>query len=1110
MSNTILLLDEDNENRKRVKLFLEEYSCTVYEASDVKIATEFFFTHEIDMIVSSVKLGWDFCPIVRESTSTRPIIILAKENSNYERVHSKILRADACVLYQENQQFIEHLSDVAEFVEKKMHREKRQISMAGNLADIPFIENLQNLLHYSKTGCIKIQNGALHGKVFFEEGKCVHAEIDPHYSGVHALYNILYWQNGKFQFLEGELSSEQTINQDTTGILLEWTRLDDEINRLFLKSGAFTKEQIFLIRDCIFSGRVSETTMHEVIKETIKENKTFLDILQEIDVFSAEEISFFCKRVSTINRKKTLRAVAKHDHLVEKLVNDYSEDELQLQDFVLQRLISSLSLLSMKQINECIRVKNANERKSLCDVILDKGYLRGSTIKKLEHFQDEEGDSLLFDYNILQKIGEGEKSIVYKAKRKSDDKDVAIKIFIPGIEESGRNVLRFIQEAKTSSRLNHKYIVPAIDFGIIYELYYTVQEYAIGDSLNHTFTQSGALPEKTLLLILRQLKEGLRYLWQEHKIVHRDLTPRNIIFDGKNIKICDFGLVKKINDTKSKELSPLTGTGMFIGTPGYMAPEILTSKDITFRVDLYALGMTLYVLSTGKAHVASTLARTQRISMAPYQTFQLEPPKSRRPELSTAFSHFVMKLLDPIPLRRCKSLDEFESDIDRVLVGKNPKRLPQSNRKKTIAIAVIFTFLISIIISFYIANQKKIQKIKLDIILEEKTAKEHLTSGNLAKANHHLLKMINYCVLLSEEQASECREKVFEQWLSHADKYNKDDNVKSWENAKICYDYANVIRSTPTVLKRRKEITQRITRKLEKIRQEQAFAKFSFSINRIWLSSAQNKKNTTFLTGQKVWLFAEITVDNYLPEYELFFHYGLSSQKQNRILKLNIPTRKTFVIKQMLLQSSDPVNDKVYAELACDKRLKKIEPIILSIKHPVAKGTVWGKPRSLFAKHYQSRLAKWKKNSGVWAPDEESLGIFALGSGEITRSIKYKKAWRIYGKIKGNKKNKEICIQLSLLNSKKVTLSFQPIAGSYLVMAFEPVGKKRKVFKSKMIKMAGTFDYVIENYIHFVRIKVQNQKLCDIPVTNKIKQLMLCVKKSQSTYFAKLIWQGAK
>jgi len=200
-------------------------------------------------------------------------------------------------------------------------------------------------------------------------------------------------------------------------------------------------------------------------------------------------------------------------------------------------------------------------------------------------------------YKVLDPIAEGAMGVVYRAERVKLGRIVAIKVLhdhMPN-ELSGRK--RFEIEAMAMAKLEHPHCAAVLDVGVHEDKPFVVMDFVSGQNLKELIA-AGPVAVPRAVEIVRQTLSGLAHA-HEHGIIHRDIKPANIVLSqksglGDHVKILDFGLARLTAD-----VSNLT-TGIVVGTPSYMAPEQIRGTAIDKRADLYACGVLLFELLTGK------------------------------------------------------------------------------------------------------------------------------------------------------------------------------------------------------------------------------------------------------------------------------------------------------------------------------------------------------------------------------------------------------------------------------------------------------------------------------------------------------------------------------
>jgi len=207
-------------------------------------------------------------------------------------------------------------------------------------------------------------------------------------------------------------------------------------------------------------------------------------------------------------------------------------------------------------------------------------------------------------FDILECLGRGGMGVVYKARQKSLNRLVAIKILAPERKRDARFAGRFAREAELLAQLSHPHIVIIHDFGETGGLYYLVMEFVDGVNLRDLLRE-GKLEPKQALAIVPPVCEALQYA-HEKGIVHRDIKPENILMDREGrVKIADFGIAALAGDP-----------GERAGTPPYMAPEQVDAKPgVDHRADIYALGVVLYEMLTGERPAKEVVAPSKKVQI---------------------------------------------------------------------------------------------------------------------------------------------------------------------------------------------------------------------------------------------------------------------------------------------------------------------------------------------------------------------------------------------------------------------------------------------------------------------------------------------------------------
>ncbi|MEM9532265.1 MAG: serine/threonine-protein kinase [Pseudomonadota bacterium] len=204
------------------------------------------------------------------------------------------------------------------------------------------------------------------------------------------------------------------------------------------------------------------------------------------------------------------------------------------------------------------------------------------------------GKEYFGQYKVESELGRGGMGVVYKAFDDSLNRHVAIKVLSEQLANDESVVERFKREAKSMAALNDASIIQIYFIGEDNGQPYFAMEFVDGESLSERLKREGRLPISESLAILKQAAQGLA-LAHGRGVVHRDIKPGNLMLtkDGK-VKIADFGIAM-VQDLSKR----LTNTGEFVGTPGYLSPEVCVGQPVDQRSDIFALGIVLYEMLTG-------------------------------------------------------------------------------------------------------------------------------------------------------------------------------------------------------------------------------------------------------------------------------------------------------------------------------------------------------------------------------------------------------------------------------------------------------------------------------------------------------------------------------
>jgi serine/threonine protein kinase/signal peptidase I len=277
---------------------------------------------------------------------------------------------------------------------------------------------------------------------------------------------------------------------------------------------------------------------------------------------------------------------------------------------------------------------------------------------------------------ILECLGRGGMGVVYKARQKSLNRLVALKLLAPERVTDAKFAERFAREAQALAALNHPHIVTVHDFGVVdavpppsggagenapvphARMFFLLMEFVDGVNLRQAMKAGRFTPEQALAVV-PPVCDALQYA-HEHGIVHRDIKPENLLLDKEGrVKIADFGIAKILGDA-----TPDAGgaESQPAGTPQYMAPEQKAHRATDHRTDIYSLGVVLYELLTGELPAD-----------------KLQPP-SRKVQIDVRLDEIVLRALEKTPELRYQTAGEFRTQVDTIIGRPTRAELPDSER----------------------------------------------------------------------------------------------------------------------------------------------------------------------------------------------------------------------------------------------------------------------------------------------------------------------------------------------------------------------------------------------------------------------------------------------
>ncbi|HEU4364026.1 MAG TPA: protein kinase [Candidatus Krumholzibacteria bacterium] len=264
-------------------------------------------------------------------------------------------------------------------------------------------------------------------------------------------------------------------------------------------------------------------------------------------------------------------------------------------------------------------------------------------------------------YDSLEQIAVGGMAVVFRARKLSLKKTVAIKVLLPDLAADARFVSRFQQEAEAAARVQHENIVNVLDYGHEGGSYYIVMEFYDGRTVEELLRDQARLPVDIALGIALHVAAGLDAAHAEN-LVHRDIKPANIILTRQGaIKIADFGLAKDV-----EKATLMTHAGKVVGTPAYMSPEQTRGEPVERCSDIFSLGVVLYEMLAGKRPFegSSFSEVIDRI-----QSFEPPSPGSLNPQVDAAIEAIVTRMMAKSQAQRFRLMSEVVAALEAVVAA---------------------------------------------------------------------------------------------------------------------------------------------------------------------------------------------------------------------------------------------------------------------------------------------------------------------------------------------------------------------------------------------------------------------------------------------------------
>ena len=265
-------------------------------------------------------------------------------------------------------------------------------------------------------------------------------------------------------------------------------------------------------------------------------------------------------------------------------------------------------------------------------------------------------EALADRYELAEPLGAGGMASVYRALDRKHGRAVAIKVLHPHLQ-AAIGPARFLQEIRTTARLQHPHILPLLDSGDTGRHVFYVMPLVEGETLRARIDRDGALPAQDAVRLLKEVAGALQYA-HEQDIIHRDIKPENILLSRGHAVVADFGIARAAASAGSEQL---TGTGVSIGTPAYMSPEqVAADGALDHRSDQYSLGCMAWEMLAGRPPFAGPPAAV----MAKHLTEAPPPLSAARPGVTRGIAAAVDRAMSKSPEARFDSVAAFAAALD--------------------------------------------------------------------------------------------------------------------------------------------------------------------------------------------------------------------------------------------------------------------------------------------------------------------------------------------------------------------------------------------------------------------------------------------------------------
>ena len=302
-------------------------------------------------------------------------------------------------------------------------------------------------------------------------------------------------------------------------------------------------------------------------------------------------------------------------------------------------------------------------------------------------------------YEVLSEIGRGGMGIVYCARDRETSEVVALKVLKPEVASRPDLIDRFKAELRLARKITHKNVCRTYELLRFDDTVAISMEFVEGESLRSILGRFAGVPLRRGLEWAQQICDGLSEAHTQG-VVHRDLKPENILIDrGGQAKIMDFGIARSL-DTAATH----TVAGMVIGTPAYMSPEQAAGKPVDARADIYALGLVLYEMFTGRC----AFQGDSGFAVALKQIHETPPPpRTVEPSLPPTIEEAILRCIEKDPAKRFASVTELKAALAKRIEATVapssaeplPAAIPAWVKNRDALLSLIFFVLVSVMLA---------------------------------------------------------------------------------------------------------------------------------------------------------------------------------------------------------------------------------------------------------------------------------------------------------------------------------------------------------------------------------------------------------------------------